>query len=137
MKVAMTLFQEADSGKNEERTGPFLFTFLRRRTADIIAIVMPAQKGRKPGPGSCHAPISTLRAYMEKKTPIIKKKIAAIRSYWLCVLSMTYYLFSWIASLKINLRLILNRFSFRVNQIIVYIIYYITKNTFDFKCLNL
>ena len=137
MKVAKTLFHEFDSGKNEARTGPFFFKLLRRRTADIIAIVKPAQKGRKPGPGSCHAPISTLRAYREKKTPIIKKKIAEIRSYWLCVLPMTYNLFSRIVSLKMNLWLILNRFSFRVNQIIVYIIYYITKNTFNFKCLNL
>jgi hypothetical protein len=46
---------------------------------------------------------------------------------------MTYNLFSRIVSLKMNLWLILNRFSFRVNQIIVYIIYYIDKKTFDFN----
>ena len=62
MKVVKTLFQESDSGKNEGRTGPFLFRFLRRRARDIIAIVMPAQKGKKPGPGSFQVPISTLRA---------------------------------------------------------------------------
>ena len=47
----------------------------------MTAIVMPAQNGIKPGPGSLQLPMSILRAYSAKKAPIIRKKIPAMRSY--------------------------------------------------------
>jgi len=54
----------------------------------MTARMLPAQKGRNPGPGSCQSPISTVRAYKAKKIPTAKKKMAATRLYWLWSLAI-------------------------------------------------
>jgi hypothetical protein len=78
--VARTLFHASETGKKAGRgcDGTCL-KVERKREADIRARMAPAQKGRKPGPGSFQAPISTVRAYKAKKQPTPRKKTAAMR----------------------------------------------------------
>jgi len=61
--VAVTLFQESDREKKEwVMAGSFPQNVRMRRAMDIAVSTIPPQKGRKPGPGSFQAPISTDRA---------------------------------------------------------------------------
>jgi hypothetical protein len=62
-KVARTLFQESGSAKKADLAARDLVAYdLKRRMIDMATRVNPAQKGRKPGPGSVNVPISTVRA---------------------------------------------------------------------------
>jgi hypothetical protein len=62
-KVAKTLVQESGCRKKADLAArAFVAEVLRRRRIDMATRVNPAQKGRKPGPGSVNVPISTVRA---------------------------------------------------------------------------
>ncbi len=82
-KVANTRFHESALGKKGGMTAPFSLKLPTKRAMAMTAMVAPAANGRKPGPGSLHVPMSTVRAYPAENMPTIRKKIADIRSYWL------------------------------------------------------